>query len=34
MLYYKETGEPYNLEVGKYIGAEPFDIQYDLPFHI
>ena len=23
-----------NLEVGKYIGAEPFDIQYDLPFHI
>lgn len=40
MLYYKETGEPFhnnhlnNLEVGKYIGAEPFDIQYDLPFHI
>lgn len=29
-----ETGAPYNLEVGKYIGAEPFDIQYDLPFHI
>ena len=23
-----------NLEAGKYIGAEPFDIQYDLPFHI
>lgn len=23
-----------NLEVGKYIGAEPFGIQYDLPFHI
>lgn len=23
-----------NLEVGKYIGAEPFDIQYNLPFHI
>lgn len=23
-----------NLEVGKYIGAEPFDIQYDIPFHI
>lgn len=34
-----ETGAPLynhlnNLEVGKYIGAEPFDIQYDLPFHI
>lgn len=41
MLYYKETGEPFYSaglllpeEVGKYIGAEPFDIQYDLPFHI
>lgn len=37
MLYYKNT-DIYNylnnLEVGKYIGAEPFDIQYDLPFHI
>lgn len=34
-----ETGAPLynhlnNLEVGKYIGAEPFNIQYDLPFHI
>lgn len=37
MLYYKNTGiynYLNNLEVGKYIGAEPFDIQYDLPFHI
>lgn len=34
---YKNTGiynYLNNLEVGKYIGAEPFDIQYDLPFHI
>lgn len=23
-----------SLEVGKYVGAEPFGIQYDLPFHI
>ena len=34
----KSKANPYNylnnLEVGKYIGAEPFDIQYDLPFHI
>lgn len=36
-FYYKNTGlynYLNNLEVGKYIGAEPFDIQYDLPFHI
>lgn len=36
-FYYKDTNlynYLNNLEVGKYVGAEPFDIQYDIPFHV